>query len=259
MWWSRYSSLLSYLLLSSVWLQVLICSRQVSSESPESRESWEPWESCRRFVRQRWREGERDRERERERCHLWDESRGRTGGWRAGQIMVWDKHHILFKHTKQRHTLTSSSNLPDLIRLKKYILKYFLNIVNIYLSPMWSWLTTPWEMRLIPAGWKCPYISLPGRAGSSSQPARERERERCYLALLSLLLPPPLTSSYPHRPCRCVYACSDLLCQGKERRHLLFLKLAMMAMSDIINQFPIDHITAVKIVRANQLNIEISW
>ena len=29
-------------------------------------------------------------------------------------------------------------------------------------------------------------------------------------------------------------------------------------MSDIINQFPIDYINAVKIVRTDQLNIEIS-
>ena len=71
---------------------------------------------------------------------------------------------------------------------------------------------------------RCLYFSLLmlGRAGSrpSSQPARER----IYLALLCS----PSSSwslSHPHIhtvPCRCVYACSDLLCQGKERRYLFF-------------------------------------
>ena len=98
-----------------------------------------------------------------------------------------------------------------------------------------------------------------GRAALGPVPSLSPpEREFTFLSALPPPHPhpPPSHISHIHTvPCRCVYACSDLLCQGK----LCNLQPgAIRAMSDIINQFPIDYINAVKIVRTHQLNIEIS-
>ena len=187
--------------------RLLICSRQVSSGEQRVLPPLCPPEV------------------ERERSHLSERTRGRTGGGQGKDrgLVEWadngDKHHILF-NTKQHHNIQSASS--DLVHyILKYILYFQYEIIKYFPgshSVFWQSGRQEREEREIPAGWRCLYISLLCRAALVPP-----ERERIYLALLSLSS--SLSSPHIHTvPCRCVYACSDLLCQGKKTQHLvLFL------------------------------------
>ena len=176
-------------------------------------------ESCRRSVRQRWRE--RDLTSQRGPGGGQGEDRGRTGGWWSGQIMVIN---IIFYSIQNNITshLNIQSASSDLVNyILKYILYFQYEIIKYFPgshSVFWLFGRQEREEREIPAGWRCLYISLLCRAALVPP-----ERERIYLALLSLSS--SLWSPHIHTvPCRCVYACSDLLCQGKKTQHLvLFL------------------------------------